>query len=292
MTEVPGVRVDLMVAGYCRQRERFARSGGSWWRSIRFPALVALIRATCADLDQPSASLAPLLFDTGYATRFFEVTRRLPAAIYRWLTPVTCGPEDAAATQLRGLGVDAADVGQVVVSHFHGDHVAGLKDFPSARIIRGEGSLPTGWVGERPLTGLRQGRLKALIPQDLGSREVVLGADTAEPVPGLDGFVGQWLLDGAAWAVHLPGHTAGHLGLYLPKTQGPPLLLVGDACWSTRAYTDGQLPHPLAARINESETDYVGTIAQLGRLRSQRPDLLIVPSHDQEAVDAARSALS
>src|SRR5205807_556113 len=76
-----------------------------------------------------------LLWDTGYAPRMLEVTRGLPFALYRAATPLHLRPELAALTQLERLGLREHDIRRVLISHFHADHIAGLRDFPGAEYI-------------------------------------------------------------------------------------------------------------------------------------------------------------
>jgi glyoxylase-like metal-dependent hydrolase (beta-lactamase superfamily II) len=96
--------------------------------------------------------------------------------------------------------------------------------------------------------------------------------------------------DGSIVAVSLPGHSPGHLGLWLPLTQGPPVLLVGDACW-LRASLTGDLPPRQVIATMHDPAAYVRTISALSRLADARPDILIVPSHCQETVARARVLL-
>ncbi len=96
--------------------------------------------------------------------------------------------------------------------------------------------------------------------------------------------------DGSIVAVPLPGHSPGHLGLWLPSTQGPPVLLVGDACWLRASLTGDLPPRQVIATMHDPDA-YVATIAALGRLAEARPDILLVPSHCESSVAAARAVL-
>ncbi len=44
-------------------------------------------------------------------------------------------PEDEVGAGLRALGLDAADVRWVVMTHMHGDHAGGLHHFPGSEIV-------------------------------------------------------------------------------------------------------------------------------------------------------------
>ena len=73
-----------------------------------------------------------LLWDTGYAPRLLDATRHLPFALYRRATPLHLHPELAVAAQLGRWGLVPGEISRVVLSHFHADHIAGLRDFPRA----------------------------------------------------------------------------------------------------------------------------------------------------------------
>lgn len=99
---------------------------GASWRATAFPSL-------CGWIVHPERG--DVLYDTGYAPPFFAATRPFPERLYRMLLPVTLAPGESLAAQLRRGGADPARVGTVLISHFHGDHVSGLADFPHARFV-------------------------------------------------------------------------------------------------------------------------------------------------------------
>jgi glyoxylase-like metal-dependent hydrolase (beta-lactamase superfamily II) len=282
------VRVRLLVAGNSRQSERFSRRRGGGGH-VRFPATVALLQH-----EQHGA----VLFDTGYADRYFTATTPLPQRLYRWLLPVELPAGHSASAQLAALGVRPTEVGTVVLSHLHADHLAGLGDFPAAGVVWAaatslHGALP----GRRPsfttaVRTTRHGFLPELLPADVLSRltpaEELPAADT-----GLPGFeAGHDLFgDGSALLVPLPGHCPGHLGLWLPRTQGPPLFLVGDACWHREAFRSGDLPPERVLSMLSDAADYRATVDRLAGLARARPDILIVPSHCSTSVAEATRVL-
>lgn len=307
MTEV---HVELLVAGSCRAVAGMAVAGGGLGPA-EFPALVAVIR---------HPRLGITLFDTGYSARFDEATQGFPQRVYRWVTPVQFAPEDTAVAQLRARGVSADEVGHVVISHVHADHVAGLRDFPAARIILSPKELPSGWRDRSGWSQLRHATLPGLLPDDVdvridaGSRADLDSQPSAEAldprhpraargplaqqrcVPtGLPGSLAMGMDicgDGSMLVTDLPGHTPGHQGLYLPRTQGPPVLLVGDACWSRAAYTETRLPPRPVQRFMAEPTAYRAVIADLAQVHRTLPEVLIVPSHCAPSIAAARAELA
>jgi glyoxylase-like metal-dependent hydrolase (beta-lactamase superfamily II) len=283
------LRVRLLVAGNSVQRQRLAlRTGG--WQRIRFPATVALI-------EHPEHGAA--LFDTGYAPRFLDASHALPQRLYRWLVPVEFEAADAVVAQLGQLGLGPQQVRTVILSHLHGDHISGLRDFPAARIVWSAATDLSGATPGEPgslsiaLRTTRRGFLPVLLPPDLPER---LQAMESLPVvaTGLPGFeAGHDLFgDGSAVLVPLPGHAPGHVGLWLPRTQGPSLFLVGDACWLAEAFLAGDLPPAWVLASMGGKDSYTETVDRLAHLASARPDVLIVPSHCAASVAAATLALA
>lgn len=131
----------FFAVGSCRGPERMARRRGSW-HVVRFPVLAVLLRhATCG----------VVLFDTGYAPRYFDVLRRWPYwPLGSLLGARLSAPEALPAQMLARCDVRPGDVQTLIVSHFHLDHIAGLRDFPAAGIVCSQAALAS-------IDGLRVG---------------------------------------------------------------------------------------------------------------------------------------
>lgn len=265
----------LLQCGACSHPEAMARKGASLCPAT-FPALVAV-------LIHPREGV--ILFDTGYDPAFFAATRTWPERLYRWTTPVTLPQGASAAAQLYRLGLTPADVRAVVVSHFHGDHVAGLHAFPQAEILCARAGLEQARQGGR-FTRVRQGLLSGLIPTDIDHRVrffedlpvVALPRDLAPFDTGSDLFG-----DGTFLAVPLPGHCAGHWGLAVRGEDDRVSFLIGDAAWSRRAVRDNAPPPRLTTSLLGDTETYRATLGRLHRLHARNPDVRIIPSHCPEA---------
>lgn len=266
-----GVEVTFINAGCCRVPEVAVRAGGGLAK-MDLPALAAVIH-------HPTEG--PVLFDTGYSPRFFEATRRFPYRLYRWLTPVRCGPHETVAAQLPGLGISPDDVRWVVISHFDPDHIGGLRDFGAARIV----CHVAAWEsvrGKGGLDALRSRILPGHLPTDLGERVHAVRdfqLESVGPLPGAHDLFG----DGTVLLLGLPGHAPGQMGALIRRSSGGAWLLVADAVW-TRATLEraGPTVHPLIA---EDRVDQLATYTLLRQLRRERPDITIVPTHCPEAAD-------
>lgn len=263
------VKFDLLKVGHCQHPECAALRGGGR-RAIDFPALVALI-------EHPQRGL--MLYDTGYSGHFHDATRSFPECLYRMITPVTLPPEEELLGQLESRGIRATDIETIFISHFHADHVAGLRDFPQAKFIatRSERALceRKGRLGR-----LRRAYLRELFPEDLEQR--LQYAETMPQVPlpmGWSPFdnAHDLLGDASMLGIDLPGHTASQLGVAFQAEE--PIFLIGDACWKIEGLMNNIKPSRLAYVLFDNTSAYDATFARLRALYLSAGAPLIIPSH-------------
>ena len=124
------LKVDFYDGGYCTHPEFVAIKGGSY-KKVKFAALCALI-------THPKHG--KILYDTGYSENFYQATKKAPFQIYAKVTPVFVNNEDKVFTKLEQD--KTADIKKVILSHFHADHIGGLRDFPEAEYIYTKSYLP------------------------------------------------------------------------------------------------------------------------------------------------------
>ncbi len=262
---------ELLKVGHCRQNDRMACRSMPWGWS-HFPALVGLLR---------HPSRGPILFDTGYAPRFFEATAHWPERFYRLTTPVTLPPDELLLEQLAARGLRPCDIATVVISHFHADHVAGLKDFPDARLVVSRAGLDD-ILGAGRLAGVRRGLLPGLLPSDIVSRADAIEDAAALPLPGdLAPFgTGRDVFgDGSLIAIMLPGHARGQFGVLFRSEDGRQILLAADAAFSMRAIRDNALPMALTGTLLSHSAAYAETLGKLHALEQGASGVVIIPSH-------------
>ena len=269
------MKLTVLDAGFCTAPEHFTKGTGSW-QAQPLPALFTL-------LEHPR--WGPTLFDTGYGPRFFSETRRFPLSLYPKLTPVTLQASDLAVQRLARRGLKPEDVRTILISHFHADHIGALRDFPKARLLY----FPEAWqavAGRRGWRALRAAFVPGLLPSDFDTRGQALAAGQVRPLPpeyapfthGVDVFG-----DESAWAVRLPGHATGQMGLFVRASDGEQYFLVADACWHSHAFREGQGPHPLANLIFANPAEYRQTLGQLHQFHLGHPQVHLIPSHCREA---------
>lgn len=268
------VNLTLLEAGYCTQSEYISLRGRH--RTIKFPATFALI-------EHPRLGL--MLFDTGYSLRFFEETRRFPYSLYAKATPAYLAEHETAEQRLRARGISPSDVRYVIISHFHADHVGGLRDFSQATFVY----FREAYAAVRNRRGLRAvmaAFLPGHIPADFEARSQPVDASDLRPLSadyapferGVDLFG-----DGRLLAVSLPGHAHGQMGLFLTTTDGQRYFLVADGCWHSRAYREHRLPHPLVRLFFADWSAYRHSFSRIHQFHLAHPHVHIIPTHCREA---------
>jgi glyoxylase-like metal-dependent hydrolase (beta-lactamase superfamily II) len=275
---------------------------GEPWKWAKLPCLTALIQ-------HPDAGWG--LFDTGYSPRFFDATRAMPYRIYRWLTPVEISYQGSQLAQLAHYGLTTDDIRWIFLSHLHGDHCCGVRDFPQASILvsrqaiseilplRGLAALRAAYLPElldERLSGLglqdptsgseilaSQGGAGRLQNQDparhTGSRGTAPGFKLYPLDCPIFGYNVDLFGDGSCLAIPLPGHAAGQMGLLVHSDAGP-TLLAADAAWDYRAIEQDRDVHPLIHRlITHDPSAAKETLGRLQEFHKKNPDTELVYSH-------------
>jgi len=273
--------VQVIDTGSCRHPEFMTRKDGRL-TSIDIPALAFL-------LVHPEEGV--ILFDTGYDPAFIEATRSFPERAYAIVTPVKLPVGKSAVEQLHAQGFEVSDVRHVILSHFHGDHVAGLHAFPNAKIHCAKLGLDQA-CGLGRISGTRNGILKTLIPSDIHERARFFeaGRQVSLPTDFLPFETAVDLLgDMSILAIELPGHCAGHWGVAVRKSSGQYNFMVADAAWSSDAIRKN-VPPPILTTAFLGETKPLRvTLGKLNALVSRNPEILLLPSHCPEIAAKAWS---
>ncbi len=273
------VELHLFAAGSCRHSAWFVE-GGPLWYGMELPAMIAVIG---------HRRLGTILFDAGYGQPLVDSTA-LPARIYRRLLPFRYGLSDSIGAHLRTLGLGVRDLAMVILSHFHPDHIGGLRDVPRVPILHSRDGL----AALRGLTGRARAEaafFPELLPEDFSSRGEAL--EDRPPVeldeewrPFREAF--DISGDGTLLAVALPGHALGQYGLLCHTRRGW-VFLVADAAWTRRNIADAALPGWPVRHLVADARAFGESLEKLAELRRRRPDVRLIPSHCAASIEAYRN---
>ncbi len=260
----------LLDTGFCTVRERIAYGTGSG---------VAFCNAVCALLRHRTRGW--LLFDTGYAPRVLDATQSFPYRLYRMVTPLYLREMDTAARRIACHGLTPGDIETVIVSHFHADHIGGLRDFGSARFVASRVAFEA-VNGRTGFDALRRAFLPPLLPADFACRTT--WSESLRPGDSLPhlGKTRDLFGDGSCVLVPLPGHAHGQLGLLARTVREETLFFVADATYSARAIRKNTPFHPATRFFTDDTRAALTTLNTLHAYHHAHPETLLLPTHCPE----------
>lgn len=266
------VTLTLGVSGHsCADPRHLGFDAGA---AMSFPAGWALI-------EHPLQGA--ILFDCGYGPQARLAMRRGLRWLYRRVIHACSAPHTDAAALLQRRGLARDEVRMVVLSHFHPDHIGGLGQFPQARFVAHADAWrqveDSGWFGL-----LHAQIWKELLPADFVARLQLLDERGRR---GLDGDLAMlggegWDLfgDGSLFALPLPGHARGQIGLALRTHDGERAILAADAFWRREQLDLGRdLPWLTRLLAMDDASAYRDTLRRLTRFRDTHPGAWLIPAH-------------
>lgn len=259
--------------GYCTHLERMVMKGTRFCES-KFPSIFAHIHHPLH---------GHILYDTGYSNRFFEETTQFPYSLYAKLTKVFLEKKDTAIEKLKQQGVAATDVRYIIISHFHADHIAALKDFPKAKFIYMKKGYDKLKKIKSSFAMTINGFLPGLLPADFEERSIYIEnlpktklynktiSDLFQESHDIFG-------DGSMIGIELAGHARGQLGLYFEYDNNK-TFLIADSCWLSQSYKSLMLPATISFLIADKRSQYIETLKKLNKIFLNETEVALIPSH-------------
>ena len=122
--------------------------------------------------------------------------------------------------QLAKMGLSVTDIDVVFLGHLHFDHAGGLCDLCGAEVH------------------IQADELAAANPQ----QDMAYFDNEIVAQPNWQVKQGEYKLADGVHAIASPGHTAGHMSLWIEMPEGPPIILAGDAADLTENIVDEVAP--------------------------------------------------
>ncbi|MFO1320339.1 MAG: N-acyl homoserine lactonase family protein [Burkholderiales bacterium] len=158
------------------------------------------------------------------------------------------------SAHLASLGLAPPDIDVVFIGHLHFDHAGGLCDVPGCEIHVQTDEMAAATSGHDP----------AYFVDDFsGAHDIRLMNGEYDVAPGIR-------------AVATPGHTAGHMSLWIETVSGSPVILCGDAADLTENLDDEVAP---GLCWEEREDLALASIRKLKTL-AVREHASLWPNHD------------
>lgn len=174
------------------------------------------------------------------------------------------------SSQLAKIGLTPAEVGYVLVSHTHGDHIGNVDLFPDATVVMQKAEYE--WINSPP-------------PSDPNIRTLVTLARTLLGHPRrLQLVTGDIDLfrDGSVKLISTPGHTPGSQSLMVHLAKTGYIILSGDV-----VHLENNFEHDIVPVLN---VDKAQSIASMERIRAiiQQYGATMFINHDKHQTDTLR----
>jgi glyoxylase-like metal-dependent hydrolase (beta-lactamase superfamily II) len=202
-------------------------------------------------------------FEVVYADGTIMVDAGMDRQVHSFFGRGVEEPYDEAAARQVERAVERAKL--IIVTHEHGDHVAGVIRSPRANELARK-TILTRMQVQTLMTAPQMPEIK--LTEEVARRFIVVDYDQYLPVaPGIA-------------VVKAAGHTPGSQMVFVALESGREYLLIGDVTW----HMDGvrQLVGKAAPWITEDEPAVMAQLRWLNDLSRAEPNLVIVASHDDE----------
>ena len=214
---------------------------------------------------------ATFLFDTGLCADVYTYLVGQSLLFRKVLANFTL--EQPLRDHLLRLGIGYDDLDFVLLSHLHWDHVGGIPDIPGVPLL----------INRVEYDAARGGLFEAnngLVAELMSDNPIEL-FDCGGPA--YEGFRSSYDLfgDGSIILVPLPGHTAGSTGMFINRSNGSRVFLLGDAAWVSENYLRPATMHPFIwSGVTSDDATARQTLIQLHHYAKHHPEIPLIAMHD------------
>lgn len=266
----------VFIAGSCKNLECLAFKGGAF-KKVDFPALCVFFKVLHNNQE------INILFDSGYSEHFFKATSNFPEKLYALSTPVSLN--STLKSQLKLHNITKIDF--IFISHFHADHIGGLKDFEKVSFIASKEAYES-FIHKNKWSNLRQGVLPNLLPKDF--KERLIDIKTLQKSAFNKDFQEAYLWLDCFFIVPLFGHALGQYGLFFTY-KNQEIFLIADSIWDYKSLMDNALPSKLTHFLLSDTKEFYHTIKCLQNMQHSNPKVLFVPSHCKTSIEKLQNFL-
>lgn len=242
--------------------EAMVVESGAWTRKRK-------LRHTAVLVQHPKGDF---LFDSGIGKDF-----KAQMSVFSFFEKQLLKVENVrpVRAQLAENQYDISRLFGIIPSHMHWDHASGLEDFIGIPV----------WIQQSALDEALKGQPPGFVLSQYDSPELVWHKISLN-AQNYDGFSKSLDIygDQTAVLVDLTGHTKGQLGLFLNLPSGKRYFFIGDTTWSKIGITRNK-PRPFFVQwlvgVDSDFEQNSKVIDAIHKLSLAKPDLIIVPAHDE-----------
>jgi len=215
-----------------------------------------------------------ILIDTGYSNSFYESTKKFPERFMRYVTPVKKNILSLEETfRLNDLKLD--ENVNVLISHFHPDHIGSLKELSNNKVFASERELGL-YKNLSSVKKVKNAFLEELLPK---SFEFISLESTLKSEEFNEYFEEVYDIfgDKSIYAFSLFGHSPYQFGFYVPEYK---FFYVADAIYSEKnLFLDEKLSKTLKM-ISWNKVEAEKTFQNIKRFVKDFKDIKIIVTHE------------
>lgn len=262
------VKLTLLRSGHIESLHAMNVRGGSW-KPYNSGVMAVL-------LEHPQGRF---LIDAGFGKNVQQHFLTTPALMQK--VAKLEAPSNTVA-ELEKLGLSSRDLSGILLTHAHWDHTSGLEDLTDVPVLLPQAEIDFIHSNNEHV---------ALVSQWKDQLTFKPIAFQAKPYQGFSESF-DLFNDGSVVLVPMAGHTPGSVGIFVHSDSGQQLLFIGDSSW-TQEGVDWPAEKPFIAKalVEHNAETVQEVLVQLHQLQQARPNLKIIPAHDERRYGAINTAL-